>query len=1103
MTTFPAKITQPKAQNILQRERLFILLDKAAQKPITWVCSPAGSGKTMLISSYLDARKLPCLWYQCDERDSELATFFYYMGLAAKKAAPRYKRLLPLLTPQYLAGIPVFTRRYFEQLYGRLSLTPASSARTPKGRWEKRNPPPPRGRDEEEGSFFIVLDNYQDVPADASFHEMTANGFDIIPEGVHVVVISRSDPPSAFARLHANGKIELLEYSAIRLTFDESRELAHRRIPDLDDVLIKAMHEKTDGWAAGVILMLERARLKDARTESAADFSYEEVFDYFAEEILNKTEKGLQEFLLKTAFLPVVTIPLAEKLTGVADAGRILSALNRHHNFTERLSGSGQGYRYHPLFRDFLLNRGKTQFTPDGLAAIQREAALLLEQSGQIENAASLYRDAGDLEGLTRMVIHHARELLVQGRNKTVEEWLAGIPREQADDHPWILYWSGMCFFPFDMPRTRKYLEKAFGLFRAIDDGSGIYLSWAGIVDTYAFELDEWRRIDDWITVFDDLQRTYPTFPSKEIDLVVSSRMLTALTLRRTDRPKQVERWLERVLDLLQENPSFDIYMDTLFCMSLYYLWKGEYGKNAVLLERAKAEIRYHSPPSFSVIRIKLMEGIHYWVTAQYESALSTLSEGLGISKKSGAHVFDSLLWCFRAAVEMALGNMKLAEKSLKNQMASLLGTAKTLDLFFYQINSAWHAILHGNISLAAENMEAISAKITRMGAPYYIALWNIGMAHVAFLQDRTVDAMGYIEAAHRISLSMKSHVMEWYSLLVKAYFLLKEGKRKEGLLSLRRSLSLGKRHGYVHLEFYQPTVMQFLFAKALEQGIEQEYVKGLVNKLGLAPPGPLGEGREWAEVEDWPYPVRIQTLGRFEILINEEPLTFSKKVPKKPLELVKALIAFGSTDVPVDKITDALWPEADGDAAYSSFKVNLHHLRKLLGKEQAILTGEGRISLNFQYCRVDAPVFQHVVDKILESRTGAGKSEMQEMMLLAEKAVGMYKGSFIEDEEGYPYIAVLREKLRSCFVRLVEITGTYYESQKRWDHAVKIYEKGIETDEFQEEFYRYLMLCYKRLGKYNEAESVYDRYCRMLHVHFGVEASAGMKAVYDTVITL
>jgi ATP/maltotriose-dependent transcriptional regulator MalT len=381
-TMISAKITRPTVFGAVQRERLFSLLDGKVEKSVVWVSAPAGSGKTTLVSSWLGSRGLPSIWYYCDEGDSDPATFFYYMGLAAKKAAPRKRKPLPLLTPEYLAGIATFTRRYIESLCDRLTSSRPSS-------------PPTKGI-----GGVIVLDNYQDVPAGSPVHEMLATGFGVIRDGVSIVIISRDEPPPAFARLRANDRMNLLRSSDIRFTFDESRELVHGRNSKLDTECIRAMHEKAEGWAAGIILMLERGGFDGTRVSSAADFDYERVFDYFAGELFNRTRKEVRDFLLKTAFLPVLGVPLAEKLTGVGAAASILRTLSRNHFFTERLAGGGQEYQYHPLFRDFLLNRSKTAFSAAERAAVRRDAASLLEQTGRTEDAARLYGEAGDLEAL-------------------------------------------------------------------------------------------------------------------------------------------------------------------------------------------------------------------------------------------------------------------------------------------------------------------------------------------------------------------------------------------------------------------------------------------------------------------------------------------------------------------------------------------------------------------------------------------------------------------------------------------------------------------------------------------------------------------------------
>src|SRR5574341_1012728 len=87
-STSIAKITRPRLPDVLPRTRLFHLLDQTRKKfPAIWISGPAGAGKTTLVSSYLDSRELPCLWYQVDERDAYAAPFFQYMTMAAGTAS--------------------------------------------------------------------------------------------------------------------------------------------------------------------------------------------------------------------------------------------------------------------------------------------------------------------------------------------------------------------------------------------------------------------------------------------------------------------------------------------------------------------------------------------------------------------------------------------------------------------------------------------------------------------------------------------------------------------------------------------------------------------------------------------------------------------------------------------------------------------------------------------------------------------------------------------------------------------------------------------------------------------------------------------------------
>ncbi len=197
-----AKITRPSISGVLVRARLFDALEKMGRYPLTWVRGPAGAGKTTLVASYLSERKADCIWYRLDEGDSDIATFFYYMGLAARKAAPRRRNNLPLFTSEYSFDVQTFTLRYFERLYSRLK--------------------PP---------FFIVLDNYQHLPSQSALHQVLCGGVEALPEGIRLIVASREGPPSQFARTRASGRVGFISADEIRLTIEETKAMAEAEGP--------------------------------------------------------------------------------------------------------------------------------------------------------------------------------------------------------------------------------------------------------------------------------------------------------------------------------------------------------------------------------------------------------------------------------------------------------------------------------------------------------------------------------------------------------------------------------------------------------------------------------------------------------------------------------------------------------------------------------------------------------------------------------------------------------------------------------------------------------------------------------------------------------
>ncbi|MBW6503797.1 hypothetical protein K0B90_05935 [bacterium] len=417
-----AKITRPVTSGCLSRTRLFRRLDRSCSKAsLIWVCGPPGCGKTTLVSTYIESRKTRSLWYLLDGGDDDLASFFYYLGVAGKPEAPRMRRPLPLLVPEYLGGIREFTRLFFENLFARLDPGQA-----------------------------LVFDDYQEIPTKSPLHDVIVTGLSRAPEGTSVFIVSRRGPPPAFARLRANNRLEVIGWEDLRLTLAECGEITRLRGKKRRSGKgIRHLHETTDGWVAGLVLMLEGSRSQADEPPPLTHRTPRELFDYFGSEIFGRLGKSVREFLLKTAFLPDMTVTAAEALTGQRRTSELLSYLRGNNLFLTEHAHSEPLYRYHPLFREFLLSRAPEILGERDTHAVKQRAAALLEAADRIEDAAALYSDIGDHRSLARLILAHAASLVAQGRNRMLEAWLGRLPENTVQETPWLLYWLGACRMPF------------------------------------------------------------------------------------------------------------------------------------------------------------------------------------------------------------------------------------------------------------------------------------------------------------------------------------------------------------------------------------------------------------------------------------------------------------------------------------------------------------------------------------------------------------------------------------------------------------------------------------------------------------------------------
>ena len=244
--------------------------------------------------------------------------------------------------------------------------------------------------------------------------------------------------------------------------------------------------------------------------------------------------------------------------------------------------------------------------------------------------------------------------------------------------------------------------------------------------------------------------------------------------------------------------------------------------------------------------------------------------------------------------------------------------------------------------------------------------------------------------------------------------------------------------------------------------------------------------------------PLTIFTLGRFTLLVNGVPADYGRKVPKRPLELLKAIIAQGGREVSTSRLTMLLWPDVDGDKATGSFDTTLHRLRKVLGDDRVLVLKDGKLSLDANFCRVDVWALERLLGSTKHiMRDAINASQISLMERLTESLLGLYQEHFLANEEATSWSVSMRERLRNKFIHhLIEI-GRFWESQGRWDQAIECYRKGIDVDDLVEVFYQRLMHCYLRTNRLSEGMAIYRRCCQTLSVILSLQPEPETESLY------
>ncbi len=435
-TLLRTKLFAPSLRpNLVPRERLIKQLDQGLQPghKLTLISAPAGFGKTTLAAAFVrnsqttlgrpHSLDFKFAWLSLDEHDNDLTRFLTYFVAALQTAQPGVGETAVslLISPQ-----PPPTEAVMTSLLNEIAETDA-------------------------GYHVLVLDDYHLITNNA-VHQAITYILVNMPPSLHLVIITRVDPPLPLPRWRARGQMSEIRQVDLRFTAEEAATFLNEVMGlSLTARHVELLEARTEGWIAGLQMAALKIRGRDDKADFIAAFSGSNRFilDYLTEEVIRGLPDDLQQFLLQTSILGRLTGPLCDAvrfgetpsgsegtpITGQEEGWATLERVEASNLFLIPLDEERVWFRYHHLFAEVISKRLSRRYR-EQIPELHLRAAHWFRQNSLFDEAIKHALAANDCRLAAEIVESQADELLRLGRLSTLARWLRKLPPEILNERP-------------------------------------------------------------------------------------------------------------------------------------------------------------------------------------------------------------------------------------------------------------------------------------------------------------------------------------------------------------------------------------------------------------------------------------------------------------------------------------------------------------------------------------------------------------------------------------------------------------------------------------------------------------------------------------------
>lgn len=445
-----SKIVPPQLPAIVRRPRLQRFVQKNRHKRLILIQGQAAQGKSTLAASCAQTILPETVWVNLDREDSEASHLFHVLVHAFKYCMEWLDISKMVSCPAVDMGPRMPRLQYREWIHVMF--------------------------DGMSDPLYIVLDGLDRLDEDGSALVLLQELFFQAPAHIHFILLSREDPPLEIQRFRVAQQAAILHNEDLAFDFDEICFFFNQlKSFDLSLHALKRIHQITEGWAGGVVLIsehLDHLPVNDRQThllrQVPSGFK-EAVFHYFLEEVVCSQPARIYEFLVRSSVFDIIDPKLVERVLKIEACQEVLLELNRKNLFVHSRFDEEKGweFQYHQLFKEFLQSKFHAEVTAEQKHEIYLNSGDFFEQTGDYRKAIDFYILAREYDNAVACIEKNGMMLLENGRKADLTRWIEALPENRRDRHPWLVYFQCMTRRFTGVKENLACLPTVMAVFRA------------------------------------------------------------------------------------------------------------------------------------------------------------------------------------------------------------------------------------------------------------------------------------------------------------------------------------------------------------------------------------------------------------------------------------------------------------------------------------------------------------------------------------------------------------------------------------------------------------------------------------------------------------